>query len=30
MQGKAESFNLVTAAAVCLYETARVVRATAC
>lgn len=30
MQGKAESFNLVTAAAVCLYETARVVRAAAC
>lgn len=26
MQGRAESFNLVTAAAVCLYETARVAR----
>lgn len=27
MRGRAESFNLVTAAAVCLYETARVARA---
>jgi TrmH family RNA methyltransferase len=30
MQGKAESFNLVTAATVCLYETARVVRSAGC